>query len=145
MREKEKRKDQRLKRFWSWFDEEVGSDAFPEKSQQIQDDHTMYPEDVEDRLAAEDDDFIIIDTRELDQYEEEHIKGAINIPLDDMLDDIGRVELHKGKTIALCCNTGSTTAFFAAIYLVESGFEDVFNLDQGMQGWMSAGGETESG
>jgi rhodanese-related sulfurtransferase len=145
MKEKEKRKDARLKRFWQWFDDEVGAESFREKAHSVQEEHTIYPEDVEDRLAADDDDFVVIDTRELDQYEEAHLKGAINVPLDDMLEDLGRVETHRDKTIALCCNTGSTTSFFAAIYLLENGFENVFNLDQGIQGWVSAGGETESG
>ena len=144
MKEKEKRRDTRLKKFWQWFDEAVGAEAFGEKADAIKDDHTIYPEDIEDRIASEDEDFVVIDTREVDAYEQDHVKGAINIPLDEMLDDIGRVEPHKDKTITLCCNTGSTTAFFAAIYLVESGFDDVFNLDQGIQGWITSGGETES-
>ncbi len=143
MKEQDKRKDQRLKKFWSWFDDEVGAEAFGERAETVQNDHVMYPEDVEDRLSSEDDDFVVIDTREMEQFEEAHVKGAINIPIDEMIDDLGRVETHKDKTIALVCNTGSTTSFFAAIFLLENGFEEVYNLDQGLQGWIASGGETE--
>ena len=138
MKEQEKRKDQRLNKFWRWFDERVGA-GFQAKADAVS---TIYPEEVEDRLAEED--FVLIDTRESDQYRQEHVKGAINIPLDAMIEDPGVLVPYQDKSIALVCNTGSTTALFGAIYLAENGFE-VFNLDQGIQGWISSGGETESG
>ena len=143
MNEKEKRRNPQLKKFWRWFDEAVGPDGFKDRAEEIPEQYTIYPEDLEDYLSSEDDDFVVIDTRELEQYERAHVKGAINIPLDDMLDDIGCVEPYTDKTIALVCNSGTTTALFAAIYLVENGFEEVFNLDQGIQGWISAGGAIE--
>ncbi|MBN2095066.1 MAG: rhodanese-like domain-containing protein [Candidatus Aenigmarchaeota archaeon] len=47
---------------------------------------------------------IIVDIRSPEEYEEEHIDGAINIPLETLVDNIGK--LDKKKQIIAVCLTG---------------------------------------
>ena len=48
--------------------------------------------------------FIIIDVRTKEEYESEHIKEAINIPVDQIDDSI---QLEKDKNIFVYCRSGA--------------------------------------
>ena len=47
--------------------------------------------------------YIIIDVRTKDEYDDSHIKGAINIPYDEINEE---TELDKNKTILVYCKSG---------------------------------------
>lgn len=67
--------------------------------------------------------YIIVDVRTKEEYEELHIKDAINIPLDEINDSIS---LDKTKKILVYCKSGnrSEKAFASLLNL---GY-DVYNL-----------------
>ncbi|MDE5630108.1 MAG: rhodanese-like domain-containing protein [Bacilli bacterium] len=67
--------------------------------------------------------YIIVDVRTKEEYEEEHIKDAINIPLDEIDDSIS---LDKSKKILVYCRSGNRSEkAFAS--LLNMGY-DVYNL-----------------
>ena len=51
-----------------------------------------------------DNEYVIVDVRSLDEYNEGHIKGAINIPYDTIDENI---ELDKNKIIFVYCRSGN--------------------------------------
>ena len=51
----------------------------------------------------EENNYIIVDVRTKEEYEEGHVKGAINIPYDEIDEN---VELSKEKTILVYCKSG---------------------------------------
>ena len=53
------------------------------------------------KKAYDDNSAIIVDARPLDSYKIDHVKGAINIPLDSTKDFSS---LPKGKTIIVYCS-----------------------------------------
>jgi rhodanese-related sulfurtransferase len=63
---------------------------------------------------------VIIDVRNPEEYEEEHIDGAVNIPLDDLPDHLG--ELDKTKDLILVCLSGLRSGK-AVPFLEENGFK----------------------
>lgn len=67
---------------------------------------------------------IIIDVRSKQEYENGHLKGAKNIPLDQLRANIPK--LDKKKPIITCCASGMRSESAKTI-LKSSGFEKVHN------------------
>ena len=54
-----------------------------------------------------DNNYIIVDVRTKEEYDESHIKGSINIPYDE-IDD--KTNLDKNKTIIVYCRSGNRSS-----------------------------------
>lgn len=90
------------------------------------------------RQFADDDrtPYLLLDVREVDEYQAGHLPGAINIPLSLLqmrVDEVG-----KDKPIVLVCNSGGRSAM-AAEYLARRGYGDLYNLIDGTMGWSQQG------
>ncbi|HKM00394.1 MAG TPA: FAD-dependent oxidoreductase [Mobilitalea sp.] len=68
---------------------------------------------------------IIIDVREVYEYERGHIKGATNIPLSELRSRVN--EIPKDKPVYLHCRTGQRS-YNATLALQNLGFENVYNI-----------------
>ncbi len=79
-----------------------------------------------------DDNFIIIDIRDVLSYDEAHIPGAINIPLNELGYRV--FSLDKTKDIIVVCLSGVTSEVACRI-LVNAGFKDVLNQIGGIEAW----------
>ena len=79
-----------------------------------------------------DDNFIIVDIRDDASYDESHIPGAINIPLNEL--GYGMFGLDKTKDIIVYCFVGVTSEVACQI-LVNAGFKDVYNVTGGIKAW----------
>lgn len=75
---------------------------------------------------------IIIDVRTAEEYNEGHIKGAINIPVDT----IDNISYDKDDTIILYCATGVRSTNAVNI-LADMGYTSLYNLDGGLLNWGS--------
>lgn len=73
---------------------------------------------------------IIVDVRSKAEYADGHIKGSINIPLQNLEANIGK--LKKDKPVITCCASGMRSASAKGI-LQSKGFAEVHNGG----GWMS--------
>ncbi|MCM1988662.1 FAD-dependent oxidoreductase [Oceanirhabdus seepicola] len=73
----------------------------------------------------------IIDVREIHEYEQSHIIGAINIPLSEIRDRLD--EIPKDKAIYLHCRSGQRS-YNATLALQNLGFENVYNVSGGFLG-----------
>jgi rhodanese-related sulfurtransferase len=87
-------------------------------------------------------DGVVIDLRNPDSYARGHIVNARNMQHDEL--DTRAKSLDKSKPVVAVCDNGisSTRAVKA---LREQGFETVFGLKGGMNGWMQAGLPVVSG
>ncbi len=72
----------------------------------------------------------IVDVRSKGEYQGGHIKGSINIPLDNLNSSLAK--LKKDKTIIICCASGMRSASAKSI-LQSKGFSTVHNGG----GWIS--------
>lgn len=79
---------------------------------------------VEDNKEKEN--YLIIDVRSKEEYDAGHVKHAINMFVDEMDDNLARIEGFKDKKIVTVCNTGKKS-MEAAEKLVAAGFKDVSN------------------
>ena len=79
-------------------------------------------------------DFLFVDTRNAEQFEQSTIPGAINIEWRDVL---GRIdEIPTDRKVILFCNTGSLSSQ-AAFALRVAGRENVLLLQTGFIGWQT--------
>ena len=90
------------------------------------------------RLLLENEDNVrIVDLREIETYEKNHINGSISRPIDDFLKEIFEGNYSSKKTdlkIVLVCDTGQLSKVAAAI-MAEEGFTQVYNIKGGMRRW----------
>jgi rhodanese-related sulfurtransferase len=62
----------------------------------------------------------IVDVRTPEEFRSGHVKGAINIPLDKVQGQMGKI--NKNKPVITCCRSGARSAM-AADLLKRNGFE----------------------
>ena len=72
----------------------------------------------------------IIDVRTPAEYKSGHIRGSVNIPLQTISSQLGRIK--QDKPVITCCASGMRSASAKSI-LKSNGFKDVHNGG----GWMS--------
>lgn len=72
----------------------------------------------------------IIDVRSRGEYASGHVKGSINIPLNEISSNIKKIK--KDSPIITCCASGMRSASAKAT-LTSMGFKEVYNGG----GWMS--------
>lgn len=78
----------------------------------------------------------LVDVRTPREYKSGHIRGAINIPLDDLRER--RAELDLSLPVVVYCGIGYRS-YHAAKILQAGGFKDVQNLSGGMSTWQWVG------
>lgn len=114
----------------------------------IEDDRTKFPDLAElnlvRQLSAEEvramldaaDAPLVIDVRESGEYRGElgHITGSLLIPLRELAARVGELEAHRGRCVVAVCRSGVRSTTAAAI-LYGLGFEQVYNLKDGMVDW----------
>ena len=91
-----------------------------------------------------DDDVVVVDVRRPDEYAEGHVKGALYIPVDDVLARID--ELPKDKKLLFICAQGVRSGLaceMAAAMGIDS--ENLFNIEDGTPAWVDKGYPTSYG
>ena len=87
---------------------------------------------------AGDGNFVLLDVRTPKEFQEERIRGAVDV---DFLSKTFREELAKldrGKTYLVYCRTGNRSNGALKV-MKEEGFRDVYHLDGGIMKWKEAG------
>ncbi|WP_054711881.1 rhodanese-like domain-containing protein [Bacillus sp. JCM 19041] len=83
-------------------------------------------------LKNDADEPIIIDVREVSEYEEGHLPGVPLIPMNVIPSMVEKMD--KSKSYILVCRSGRRSQN-TALYLHEQGFENVRNYEGGMLDW----------
>jgi rhodanese-related sulfurtransferase len=99
--------------------------------------------DVTEYKNYEETDHILVDVREVDEYTDGHLPGAVNIPLSEFAERY--VEIPTDKTVLLVCKSGGRS-FQAAQFLAmqEADYPELINLDGGTMGWATTGNPIET-
>lgn len=69
----------------------------------------------------------VIDVRTAEEYAERHLPMAVNIPLDDLRERIGKVAPNKETVLLLHCQGGGRSGTGTRV-LKSMGYKNVFNL-----------------
>ena len=70
---------------------------------------------------------LVIDVRTEAEFREQHLPGAINIPLDRLGDEITRHAANKEQPLLLHCRSGARSSRGTSV-LKRMGYQSVFNL-----------------
>ncbi|MFK8066962.1 MAG: rhodanese-like domain-containing protein [Gammaproteobacteria bacterium] len=85
---------------------------------------------------------IIIDVREKYEWDEQHIPGAIFIPVAQLGTRLAEINQYKDRPVIMQCHSGRRSAQ-AAVLLHGAGFKEVYNLSGGILAWKQAGLDLE--
>jgi rhodanese-related sulfurtransferase len=83
---------------------------------------------------------ICIDIRESCEFQREHIDGAICVPFEQLIAN-GLSDVQKNRGVIFSCKSGWRTknASKQLAELAENGAVEIYLLDNGLNGWKSAG------
>lgn len=89
--------------------------------------------------------FTLIDVRSQERYIEEHIPGAVNIPLEE-IERSGLYDLNREDIIIVyeACSDNNTLNLRAVDKLTKLDCRRVYNFEGGMKDWKDSGHRTES-
>lgn len=76
-------------------------------------------------------DATIIDVREVNEFEQSHVKGAVNIPLSQFRERVN--EIPKDKPVYLHCRSGQRS-YNAVLILNNLGYGNAYNISGGFMG-----------
>jgi len=88
------------------------------------------------RLMEDKPGLVILDVRTASEYEEGHIEGAVNIPVQEL--GVRFDELSIEGELLVYCRTGNRSAQAVDI-LLDVGFTKIYHMDEGITGWTEAG------
>ncbi len=91
---------------------------------------------VQDLAKANEANRIILDVRELDEYEAGHVADSLLIPVGELASRTS--ELPKDAPLYVICRSGNRSKQASEI-LLKAGFKDVRNVEGGILAWQSAG------
>ncbi|WP_246628572.1 rhodanese-like domain-containing protein [Methylomagnum ishizawai] len=88
---------------------------------------------IEAVALMNDDNTLVLDVREPNEFDQGHIEGARNVPL-AKLESALELEPHKQSPVIVTCQSG-TRSQPACKQLLAQGFTQVFELSGGMLAW----------
>jgi rhodanese-related sulfurtransferase len=86
---------------------------------------------------------ILMDVREKNDYEVEHIKGAISVPIGELLTRSVQNWGRDHEIIVYCGSFECPASSNAAKMLDDAGFENVLEYEGGLKDWKTAGFMTD--
>jgi molybdopterin/thiamine biosynthesis adenylyltransferase/rhodanese-related sulfurtransferase len=92
--------------------------------------------------AARADGPLFLDVRELDEWDEGHIPGAVHVPRGNLESRVENLVPDRSRAIITYCAVGARSAF-AAKTLTDLGYEDVTSLAGGYTDWKRNGFPTQ--
>jgi adenylyltransferase/sulfurtransferase len=93
--------------------------------------HEISPRDLKDKLDSNQQ-IVLLDVREPNEYEIVHLEGATLIPLNDLPQNTSQLDAET--EIVTYCHHGMRS-LNAAAFLYQSGFENVKSLAGGIDQW----------
>lgn len=82
--------------------------------------------------------YVILDVRTSEEYEQGHVKNALNISHDRLEEQLPQIQKFADAPVLLYCRSGRR-AGLAAEVLAKAGFTKLNHLTGDMEGWQAAG------
>ena len=83
------------------------------------------------KMLKEDSHIILLDVRNVLEFEEAHLLGALNIPLSELENKAGLLVPNRGQTIIVYCDRGVKSKAAVDI-LEEMGYTNIYELKGGL-------------
>lgn len=91
-----------------------------------------------EQLSLKQDEVLLIDVRTPMEFEQGHLENSVNINIADgsFREEVGK--LDRSQAVYVYCKVGGRSAKAASV-LREMGFEEVYDLEGGIQNWERSG------
>jgi len=89
------------------------------------------PEEFEKNMVG---DYLLLDVRTQEEYDEGHIDGSLLIPVTELEARLNEIEQYKDTPVLVYCRSGNRSVVASEI-LIENGFTNVHNMLTGFNGW----------
>jgi len=93
------------------------------------------PDLVAERLINEDPRIFLVDVRSLEQYDEYHLPGAINMPLNTVLNDSLNFSINQKYRDVVFYSNGNITADQAWMLCRQKDFKNLYVMQGGLNKW----------
>ena len=80
---------------------------------------------------------VVIDVCSADEYAQGHIKGAVNVPLDELETRLDKAVKNKSTPVIMVCAAGARSKRAQAM-AQKLGYEKVHSLQGGLKAWKEA-------
>ncbi len=97
--------------------------------------HIVATDAVADMLVQKDPSLQLIDIRNQTEFDQYHISGAINIPLDNILSEEYSAYFDQDIKMNVLYANGTTNASEAWILLRQNGYKSIFVMQGGLNHW----------
>lgn len=77
--------------------------------------------------------YTLLDVRQPEEYEQQHLPGATLVPLDRLIS--GEGELDSEKPVIVYCRSGGRSRA-ASQWLTENGFKEVYDISSNIMSWL---------
>ncbi len=85
--------------------------------------------------AAMTGDYLLLDVRTQEEYDEVHIDGATLISVYELENRLSEIEVYKDTPVLVYCRSGNRSVVASQV-LVQDGFKNVTNLEGGISAWI---------
>ena len=90
------------------------------------------------RELIESDELLVVDVREIDEYDGGHIPAAVNMPLQEMSQYQAMLPEDHEAPVLVVCQTG-VRSLSGALFLSSLGYRDVRSINGGTSAWQDSG------
>jgi len=90
------------------------------------------------------DDTFMVDVRESESHQRQHVPGALNIPLHELADNVAALPADKNAPMLSICERGNLS-LSGVLFLHSLGYTNVRSVNGGTQEWAKEGFETTVG
>ena len=77
---------------------------------------------------------LLLDVRNEDEFDEGHLKNAIQIPVKELKENLSDIEKFKDELVLVYCRSGKRSAEAVDI-LKENGFKNLVHMKDGISKW----------
>ncbi len=91
------------------------------------------------RMIDRNEEFVLVDVLSEESFQERHIPGAINIPLDEIEKMAPKLINKNEKVIVYCGSFECSSSTKAAEKLIELGYKKVYDFEGGLKDWQEGG------
>jgi rhodanese-related sulfurtransferase len=85
-------------------------------------------------FEQEKDNFVCVDVRTKEEFDDAHVENSIHIPYDEMEERYHELAAYKDNNILLICRSGMRSQVAGSV-LAEKGFTKLYNLEGGLLEW----------
>ena len=100
----------------------------------FQKDYSDINEDKLNEIIKNNKKTLILDVRSEEEFNQGHILGAINIPVNDLSFELDDILSHKDNDVIIYCRSG-VRSVTAAHILNDNGFTKIYNLSGGIMSY----------